>query len=146
MGLFSRAESYAKKRGLGSAVNTGWDSVQSSTKTLQRPKWSPKLWQKFWHGPDTEDEGRLLFETQIQPYFAGPQQADEVAYRLKVFGIFMVLLGFALCISAIFFSGAVYKIGAIVAFLILCTSGAGYIHRAEQLRQRMVIGMKDLFF
>ena len=148
MGMFDRVGGYAKRRANSSSVGMGWDAIQKGQEglTMENLRPRPKSLKSLWVGPPTEADGKGLYVQRVLPMFASQEDADVFASQSRIVGMLVLAVAFALGVAAFFYATVIFKICGLLGFFILAAIGANYIHRAEQIKERRVFGMRDLLF
>lgn len=145
MAIKERVGSYLKKRVVGSSVAFGWDVIEKGSSGINFHGFDQKRFRDFWNGPATEQEGRDIYRNTVARQFQNDEVANQVAMRLKLISFLSLFLAFVTGISAVYFPGIVFKISALMGFLIFSGFGTMNYHRSQQIKQKCIFGLKEIF-
>lgn len=143
-GIKQRAGDYASRKFLGGAVGLGSGFIR---KTASEMRVIPDLSsiRSYWRGPMSEQEGIAMFNKSLRTSFRDEKQRQDTAHGMRIVGFIMIALGVLLGISALFVQDNLFKLGAFFGFFVLSLHGTIQAHRAEQLRQGRLFGLREMF-
>ena len=145
MGLKDRMGSYAKKRAGAEFVGAGWKAIEKNSEGLSLSELRPRNFKDYWIGPKTEAQGRDMYIAWILPQFENQEAAQEFSQKLRMMSFVILFLAFAVGISAIFISGFIFKLSALIAFVMFAGTGTAHFHRAQQIKEKRIFGLKEIF-
>lgn len=143
-GLRQRAGSYASRKFLGSTVALGSGFIRKTAGGLPVIPDVAGI-RSYWRGPATEQEGVSEFNRLLASSFPDEKHRDDTARGMRIIGLVMIALGVLLGLSALFVADPLFKLGAFFGFFVLCVHGTVQAHRAEQLRQGRLFGLREMF-
>lgn len=143
-GLKERAGNYASRKFLGGAVGLGSGFIRKTGSGLRVIPDVAGI-RSYWRGPATEQDGISEFNRLLRPSFPDEAQRDDTARGMRVIGLTMIGIAVLLGLSALFVSDPLFKLGAFFGFFVLSVHGTVQAHRAEQLRQGRLFGLREMF-
>lgn len=145
MGVFDRAGKYVSKRFLSEGNSSAWNSIENSTANLRANRIDHKGLLALWRGPADEEAGRTLYKEEVIKYIGSEKDAKDIAFRLTIMSWMIGILGIVMIISLLLVSSVLFKICFLFAGLMFGGVAMINYHRAEQIKQQRIFGLRELF-
>lgn len=146
MAIRNKVGEYGKKRVLGEAVKSGWNTINSSVDVISKERVATRGdFRTFWNGPATDELGREIYAQNVAPFFESREHELSVAKKLFFMSLLIIMVSFVSGISTLFVTGFITKLSTILTFLIFSGVAVSQYHRSQQIKRQRIFGLKELF-
>lgn len=142
--LRERVGGYASRKFLGGAVGLGSGFIRKTGSGL-RVICNVSAIRSYWEGPANEQDGISEFNRLLRPSFPDDVRREDTARGMRIIALMMFVFAVLLGLCGFLVSDPLFKLGALFGFFVLSVHGTVQAHRAEQLRQGRLFGLREMF-